>query len=181
MAIIRAFAKQFCSALTSITLLSKWAITASILPLVLTRPWPTGIATECTTMTSLSRALNRALDWATFSNTDQMTSSDNWSFRLKLIPIALSYTLTSLRIVRPTISESWQFRKAYSNSSVTLAWKWDRGFESSPSAGGKSRTVSSVPVALYRLYCLIISLSIVNLGAAISSSLIDNLRFIITR
>jgi hypothetical protein len=89
MAMIRACAKQVCSGLTSIILLFKWAMTASCLPFVLTRPWLTGILTECTTTTSLSRALNRVLDWATFSNTLQMMSTDNWSFRLKLIPIAL--------------------------------------------------------------------------------------------
>ena len=63
-------------------------------------------------MTSLSKALNRAFDYATLLKTDQITSSDSWSFRLKLIPMALSCMLTSLRIVSPTISESLQFRKA---------------------------------------------------------------------
>jgi hypothetical protein len=55
-----------------------------------------------------------------------------------------------------------------------------------PSGGGNSRTVSSVPVPLNRLYCLVISSSIVmNLGGGVftsSSSLSfneDNLRFII--
>jgi hypothetical protein len=59
-----------------------------------------------------------------------------------------------LLIVIPTISELSQFRKAYSKRSDTLAWKWDIGLESSPSCGGWRRTVSWVPTALKRLYCL---------------------------
>jgi hypothetical protein len=59
------------------------------------------------------------------------------------------------------------------------------GVERSSPGGGNSRTVSSVHVALNRLYCLVISSSIVNLGGVISSSLSlidddDKLRFIIT-
>jgi hypothetical protein len=51
------------------------------------------------------------------------------------------------------MSESSQFCKACSNRSDTLAKKWDIGFKSSPSVGGRRRTVSCVPAALKRPYC----------------------------
>ena len=116
-------------------------------------PWPICIFTEWTVMTNVSRALKLAFDWATFSNTDQITSPVIWSLLLKLIPMAMSFTSTSLLIVIPTISLSSRSRNAYSNNSVTLSRKWEMGFgsSSSPSGGGKRRTVSCVPWAFKRL------------------------------
>jgi hypothetical protein len=132
-------------------------------------PLPIGIFTDWIVIISLSRALNLAFDWTTFSNSDHITLGVISSFLQKLIPIALSYTLTSLLIVIPNISELLQFCKAYSNRSDTLARKWDIGFEFSLSYGCKRRTISLVPTALNRLYCLFISSSVVNLGSSVSS------------
>ena len=129
---IRARSKQFSSTLTLMILLFRWTMVTSGLPLVAIRQWPIGIFTEWTAITSLSKALNLEFEWATFSKTHHITFEVIWSFLLKLIYIALSCTLSSLLI--PTISESIQFRKAYSNRSVTLARKWDVGFESSHTA-----------------------------------------------
>ena len=157
----------------------RWNIISCRLPFIAipSPPWPAGIFTEWTVMTKLSRALNLAFDWATFSNTDQITSPVIWSFLLKLIPIALSFTLTLLLIVTPIISLSSRSRNAYSNNSVTLARKWDVGFESSsPSGGGKRRTVSCVRWALKHMYCLVCSSSIVNLWVWISSCAIFTLK-----
>ena len=150
---------------------------SSVLPLVvvLSPPNPVVIFTEWT-ITNLSRALNLAFDCATFSKTDQITSPLIWFFFLKLIPIVLSYILTYLLILIPTISESSQFLNAYSNNFVTLAKKWDIGFESSSSHGGKRRTVSCIPSALKRLYCLVSSWSTVNLRVWISSCAIPTLK-----
>jgi hypothetical protein len=108
-----------------------------------------------------------------------ITSPDNWSFLLKLTPSGFSFWLTSLLMVFPTMSPLLAFCNAYLNRSFTLARKWDTG-SSSPKGGGKRRTVSCVPIALDRLYYLLISPSIVNLGGAISSSFIVNLRAIFT-
>ena len=43
--------------------------------------------TEWMVITCLSKALNLAFDWATFSKTDQISFEVIWSFLLKLIPI----------------------------------------------------------------------------------------------
>jgi len=62
------------------------------LPLVLIpRPKLTGILTECTVTTSVSRALNLEFDCESLSNTLHSTSPDKWSFLLKLIPKGLSF------------------------------------------------------------------------------------------
>ena len=94
----------------------------------------------------------------------QVSSGDYYIkiFRLKLIPIGLSCTLTSLLIVTPTISDSLQFLRAYSNKSDTISKKCVTGLETG--GGGNNRTESWVPVALKRLYCLLISPSTVNLS-----------------
>jgi len=47
--------------------------------------------------------------------------------------------------------------------------------ELSPAAGGIWRTINSVPAALKRLYCLVVSLFILNLGTTYSHSLSDTL------
>ena len=71
-------------------------ITESGLPLLLIARLgnPTGILTERTDTTNMSRALNLEFDWETFSKTLHITSPDNWSFRLKLIPMGLSFWFT---------------------------------------------------------------------------------------
>jgi hypothetical protein len=92
------------SVLTSAILLFRWTMVSSRLPLVAIRSLPIGIFTELTH--SLCKALNLALDWATFPKTDQFNSVVICSFLLKLIPIALSRILNSLLIVIPTICES---------------------------------------------------------------------------
>ena len=86
---------------------------------------------------------------------------DNSSLRLKLIPIGLSLWFTSFWIVIPTMSLSLTYYNACSNRSFTLAWKWLTGLAAS--GGGCSLTVSWVPTALKRLYCLLISPFISNL------------------
>ena len=160
---IKACFKQLSSALNSIMLRFRWAIFASYLPLVLraVRPKPTGILTEWTTTTNMSMASNLVFDWATFSKILQITNSLNRSIRLKLIPIGLSCTLTSLLLVTPTISDSLQFHRAYSNKMDKLYKKCVTGMESV--GGGNNRTESWVPVAVNRLYSLLISLSTMNL------------------
>ena len=68
------------SALTSTILRFRWTMVSSGLPLVAIRPSPIGIFTEWTVITSLSKALNLALDCAIFPKTDQITSEVFWSF-----------------------------------------------------------------------------------------------------
>jgi len=104
-------------------------------------PESDGHLTECTVKTIVSRALNLEFDWETFSNTKYITSADNWSFRLKLIPIGLSFWFTSFWIVIPTISLSSTSRNTCLNRSFTLARKC--ATESLLSEGGIKRTVSA--------------------------------------
>ena len=99
----------------------------------------------------------------TFYQTFIITSAESWSFRLKLIPIALSLTLTSLRIETPTICESLQFRNACSHRSVTRSRNCEIGSLSSLSDGDNRRTVGYATTVLNRLYCLVISFTILNL------------------
>ena len=69
-------------------------MTESGLPMVLILPIPTGILTECTFTIRGTKAINLELDYDTFSNTLHITSPDNSSFLLKLIPIGLSFWFT---------------------------------------------------------------------------------------
>jgi len=73
--ITKACARQFSSAFTLTTLCLRYAITESGLPLLVIAclPKPTGILTECTVTTNVSRALNLEFDWETFSNTLHIT------------------------------------------------------------------------------------------------------------
>ena len=103
----------------------------------------------------VSKALQREFDCVIFSRTLKITPAEILSFRLKLIPITFSCTLTSSRIETPTITEFSQFSIAYSNRSGTLSRKWEMAFLSSH--GCRRRTVSYVPTVLNCLYCLVIS------------------------
>ena len=159
---ISRWARQLVSDFTCTVLFFKWDKMVSGLPLVfMLWPNPTGILIEWPSRTSVSKALKREVDCVTFSQTFKTTYAESWSFHLKVIPIALFLMLISLRIEMPTVSESLQFRKACSHRSVTLSWKWVMGSLSSD--GGNRRTVSYVPTVLNRLYCLVISSTIVNL------------------
>ena len=81
----------------------------------------------------------------------QITSPDNWSLRLIMRPIGLSFWFTSLWMAIPTMSASCTSCNACSNSSFTLARNWSTGLVSD-SLGGLRRTVSCVPTVLKRLY-----------------------------
>ena len=78
MVMIRAWARQFVSDSICTIPFFKWAITELVLPMVLIqshrKPKPTGILTECTTV-SVSRALNLSFDFVT-SDTLQIASTD---------------------------------------------------------------------------------------------------------
>jgi hypothetical protein len=72
-----ACAKQFLLALTFTILVFRWAILESGLPLhLIPLPNPTGILTECTSITNLSIALILAFDCDTLSNNLHITSPD---------------------------------------------------------------------------------------------------------
>ena len=92
--------------------------TLSLLP-----PNSIGILTKCTTTFNVSRALNVEFEWDT-SNTLQITSPDNWSLRLNLITIGLSFWFTSLWLAMPTMSAARTSCNACSNKSFTLARIW---------------------------------------------------------
>ena len=113
-------------------------------------PKPPGILIHCTVTTNESKALNLELDSDTLSKGLQITYPDNRSFRLKLIPIGLSFRF---RIVIPAISELPTYFKTLSKRSFTLARKCDTG--SLASEGGFKRTVNCLPSALNRLYFLV--------------------------
>jgi len=110
-------------------------------------PKPTGILTECTVNTNVSKALNLEFYCDTLSKTLHITSPDNWYFRLTLIPIGLSFWFTWFFIVIPSISLSSTSRNVCSKRSFTLARKCATGLLLSE--GGIKRTISCLPTALY--------------------------------
>ena len=168
-AIIRAWVRQFSSALTSTTLLLRCDITGSSLPLHLIAclQKPKDILTEWTVKTNVSRALNLEFYCETLSKTLHITSPENFSFSLKLIPIGLSFWFNWIWIVISTISVSSTSRNACLKKSFTLARKCATGLLLSE--GGIKRTASCLPTALYRLYSLVILWSTSNLRAKIFS------------
>jgi hypothetical protein len=133
----------------------KW----SVFDLIPSPPIPTGILTECISITNQSNTLNLELEWNTFSNMLHITSPDIWSFRLKLVPIDLSCWLTWLRKEIPTMSLALDDCRAYSNNSFTLAKKWLTGLVW-VSEGGVRGAVSWVPTVLNLLFSLVCSVRI---------------------
>jgi len=89
------------------------------------RPKPTGIFTECTVTNNLSKALNLELYWDTYSKTYHITDADKCSFRLNLIPIGLSLWLTWFSIVIPPYH--YRSRPVTRVRSFTLARKCPTG------------------------------------------------------
>jgi len=127
---------------------------------------PTSILSEWMVTTHVSRALNLEFDRESFSNKLHITSKDNWFFRLKLIPVGLSFWFTWLYIFIPNISLSSTLRNVCSMRSFTMATKFAAGlllYE-----GGIKRTVSCLPTAFYRLCSLVFASKISNLRTMIS-------------
>jgi hypothetical protein len=80
--------------------------------------------------------------WNLFTK-DSITSAANWSLRLKLISIGLSFWFSRFCIVIPTMSLLVRFCNAWRNRSFRLARKWLTG--SLASEGGRKRTTCCPP------------------------------------